>query len=201
MTSANIKKVFSKILEFPVVTSTNDVAKRLIKESDVENLVIISKTQTNGRGRDRKIFYSPKDVGAYFSILLRNVNTDLNSISKMSAIAIIRAINTFVSADIKIKTPNDLLINGKKICGVLIESSFDLKKKVYDYLIIGIGINVNNNLANLCPDIQGIATSIKEETGIIIPIKKLIEEVLYQFIDLMGKSNNFIEDEYFMKLL
>lgn len=127
---------------FDTVTSTNAVAKQRAAEGAGETLIIAEK-QTVGRGRMQRSFASPSG-GLYFSLLLRP-DIDASSLLKLTSLAAVEtslAIEEFTGRHTEIKWVNDLLLDGKKVCGILTECGFDGGK--VDFAVIGIGINMTS---------------------------------------------------------
>ncbi|WP_456419302.1 biotin--[acetyl-CoA-carboxylase] ligase [Methanocaldococcus infernus] len=157
-----------KIIKLKEVDSTNEYAKRLIDEGE-SNFLVIADKQYKGKGRLRRTWLS-KPGGLYFSIVLENKFSYIFPI--LIPILIIKAIDV----DAKIKFPNDIVYKGKKLSGILIEH-------YKDKIIVGIGINVENDLEGL-----DVAISLKEIKG---EVKK--EEIFNNFLNL------FLD--YYKKLL
>ena len=164
------------IIYFEETSSTNDIAKKIAGEGAPEGTIVVAESQTLGKGRGGKQWESPKYLGIYFSFILRpKIDKALIPyISMMASIAAAEAIKEETVLDTKIKWPNDLLINGKKVCGMLIEGS-TVKDKL-EFLVVGIGINVNNEFfpgSYLYPP-----TSLKIEKGIPLSRKKILKRLL-----------------------
>ena len=129
-----------KVYIFEKVTSTMDVSKRLISNQVDEGTVVVSKFQTNGRGSNKREWHS-EGKDALFSLILKPDDKYINLLSVLTAFSISKVLEKFIDTEIKIKWPNDVLVGGKKISGVLIENYI----KDENYSVIGIGINVNSN--------------------------------------------------------
>lgn len=131
-----------KIINLESIDSTNEYAKRIAKDVN-ENVLIIANNQTNGRGTHGRNWFSEEGKNILMSFLIKDIK-DYKSIDGIT-IKIGKIIHEILSSkfdlNFEIKLPNDILCNGKKICGILCESSI-VNNKV-NYLIIGIGINVN----------------------------------------------------------
>ena len=137
-----------KILRFKKVKSTNDTAIRIIKNSNVKFGMVISKTQKNGRGRYGKNWISfTGNLFVSFFFDLENLNISLKKLTKINCLLVKKLLSIYYKKKIIFKQPNDLLINKKKICGILQETLIKFNKK---YLVVGIGINLikNPNLKN-----------------------------------------------------
>ncbi|MBR1865605.1 MAG: biotin--[Lachnospiraceae bacterium] len=142
--------------------STNTQAKRLGENDAVNGTVVVTERQTAGRGRRGKTWVSP--VGnCYISLLLRPeiLINRASVITLVSAMALAKAIKQVTSLDTMIKWPNDVIANGKKLCGILTESSTDLE--YINYVVVGIGINTNQT--EFPEEIREMASSIRLETG------------------------------------
>lgn len=142
-----------KTIYFEEISSTNDYLKNLDSEEDV---LAIAKRQTGGRGTKGRSFISAEG-GVYLSLLRLNPckAEDCFSIMMNSAVAVVKTLRAF-DIKAKIKWPNDILVDGKKICGILIENVFS--GEMVARSVVGIGLNVNNDLAK---EIEDIATSTK----------------------------------------
>jgi len=150
--------LISNIVYLPVVDSTNRYAKQLGNESGFEPSLIIAERQTEGRGRLGREWYSEDKSGIWMSLLLKpDIQPTLAArITLMAAAAISCAIDDVTGLETQIKWPNDIVINGKKVCGILTEMSAELNH--INYLILGIGINVNQSQFD--EDIMSKATSL-----------------------------------------
>ena len=140
-------------------TSTNDIVKKLAESGAEEWTVVISEEQTAGRGRYNRAFYSPSGEGVYFSVLLRPEFSAAETlyITTSAAVAVCEAIESLSKKKAQIKWVNDVLIEGKKTCGILTEASFDVENGKIKYAVVGIGINVKQEL--FPNELKDIATS------------------------------------------
>ena len=145
---------------FAKVDSTNRLAMEMAAKGAAEGLVIFAEEQTKGRGRLGRTWVSPKSKGIYFSALLRPrlALQQVPKITLMAAVAVARALRAVTGVTCKIRWPNDLLVDGRKICGILTEMHAESDRIAY--LVLGIGINVNSSVKEL-PE---VATSLKTET-------------------------------------
>ena len=153
--------VGQRVLYYPSLTSTMEVARREAQQGVDEGTVIVAEEQTAGRGRQQRSWLSPKG-NLTLSIILYPSLSHLPSLIMLASLAVVRSIEAATGLKAQVKWPNDVLINGKKVCGILIES--DVQGSRVSYSIIGIGINVNLRLADF-PEIQSIATSLTGELG------------------------------------
>jgi len=168
-------------LFYSELTSTNDQAKKIVNENtNIENgTVVITEKQTNGKGRQGRNWVSPEKSGVYFSIILKPNITPMETpqITLITGIAVANAINKITKLKSGIKWPNDVIINGKKVCGILTEMTAEVDK--VKYVIVGIGINVNNDkFENIIKD---KATSLKIESGINLKRADVIAAVIEEF--------------------
>ena len=114
----NLNNLVTNIIYYEKITSTNDIAKEMLKKvnSQMNNFLVLSNCQTNGRGKGDAYYFSPAEVGIYMSLVLIKPTYDLRLISIVTSLAISNTLSTFVDASVKIKWPNDILINNKKVC-------------------------------------------------------------------------------------
>ena len=169
--------------------SSNIQAKRLGEHDAPNGTVVVTEKQTAGRGRRGRTWVSPKG-NCYFSILLRpEVLVDRASIiTLVSALALAKAVKEVSGLDTMIKWPNDVIANGKKLCGILTESSTDLE--YINYVVVGIGINTNQT--EFSDEIKDMASSIRLECGEKINRPKLLGTFLTLFEQYYEK---FLETE------
>ncbi len=155
------------------VDSTNDYAKKKAKEL-VDGSVIISLEQVKGKGRRGRSFHSGKGDGIYLSIILKPGFEPAKApfITSIAGAALVNTFNKF-NIQTKIKWPNDVLINGKKVAGILTEMSADME--FIEYIVLGVGINVSG--LEFPSELKNIATSLKLEG---YDVKKL--SIIWQFI-------------------
>ena len=168
-TRLDTKFVGHTIHYYHSLASTMEAAKKAAGEGAAEGTVIIADEQTSGRGRQGRTWLSPKGSLA-MSIILRPSVDNLPQLVMIAALAVVRAIRKVAGLEAQIKWPNDVLIKGKKVCGILIES--EVKGDRVNAAIIGIGINVNLNPLAF-PEISTLATSLSHELGKEIPRDKI----------------------------
>ena len=150
---------------FQQTTSTNDVIEKLARDGVKEGAVVFAESQTRGRGRLGRQWLSPAGKGLWFSVLLRPAlrPQDATRLTVASATALRRAIADLTGLEPEIKWPNDLLLHGRKTAGILTELNAELDH--VKYVILGIGVNVNLNAADLPANLRKLATSLKAEFG------------------------------------
>lgn len=158
-------RIGSEILVFEETASTNDVVEHLAKSGAREGLVVFAESQTRGRGRRGRLWSSPRGKGLWFSVLLRPTlpPSAASRITVAASVAVARAIRQNCGVDARIKWPNDVMVNGKKLAGILTE----LRAEADEILlaILGIGIDVNCQREDFPGDVANIATSLELETG------------------------------------
>jgi BirA family biotin operon repressor/biotin-[acetyl-CoA-carboxylase] ligase len=147
------------------VDSTNRVAMELAREGAPEGTVVFADRQTAGRGRLQRNWQSPPGCNLYLSVILRPAIPphDAPQITLLAGVAVAEAISAVCPERVGIKWPNDLLIGGRKVCGILTESRMDTGG--IDSVIVGVGLNVNMERADFDPALRETATSLREETG------------------------------------
>lgn len=145
--------------------STNVEAKALAAQGAPEGTVVVAESQNQGRGRRGRTWFSPAGRNIYTSIVLRPILSPAQApqITLMTGVAVAKTLVRFASLEAKIKWPNDILIHGKKIAGILTEVSTDMD--MVDHVVVGIGINVNISAQEMPKDIQQTATSVRMATG------------------------------------
>ena len=155
--------------------STNaEISRRLADHPPEQGLIVLADSQTDGKGRLGRTWHSAPGTGIYISTLIRpNLPPEqLPILTLMAGLATVKAVNEFTSNRAQLKWPNDLLLNGKKIAGILCE----YYPKNIPAVIIGIGINVNQT--QFPTEIKEIATSLKLETGEEINRTALIKQLI-----------------------
>jgi BirA family biotin operon repressor/biotin-[acetyl-CoA-carboxylase] ligase len=181
-----MKKVFigNKIYIFDELTSTMDLSKEMILKNIEEGTTIVANMQSNGRGSNGREWVS-KDEDALFSLILKPLNSTLNLLSIITSYSIMKVLEKITTKDIKIKWPNDVLVDGKKISGVLVENYINTS----NYSIIGIGINVNSNHKDknffIYPSIS-IKDILGEKTSKFSIIKLFLDRFQKDYNDLIN---------------
>src|SRR5271170_6533657 len=172
------KVIGRDIQVFEQTTSTNDVIEKLARDGVKEGVVVFAESQTKGRGRLGRKWISPERKGLWFSILLRPDlrPQETTQLTVASATALRRAIQSETGLKPEIKWPNDILIHGKKVAGILTELNAELDK--VRYVILGIGVDVNLDTGEFPAELKKIATSLKIESGEIISRAELATAIL-----------------------
>ncbi len=164
-----------------------DIARQEAQQGAEEGTVVIAGEQTAGRGRLKRAWLSPRGNIA-LSVILRPGIDYLSSLIMLASLAVTHSIEAVTGLKPQLKWPNDVLIGGKKVCGILVESKIQANKS--DYAIIGIGVNVNLEPADF-PEILPIATSLSHELGREVPRLSLIQRLLVE----MEQSYLTLSDE------
>lgn len=169
------------IINLSETDSTNEYAKRIAREDASDKTVIIAEYQSAGKGRLGRNFFSEKGKGIFMSIILR---TDLTpeqagGLTLVTAVAVYQAILNVCGINTGIKWPNDIVADGKKLCGILTEMSTFFDGSGVKFVVVGIGINVLNEVFDA--ELSKLATSLYMLTGRSFSKEKLIEDILKQF--------------------
>lgn len=170
-------------LHFDTLESTNTKAKELAAKPGLDGAVVVSEEQTIGKGRLGRNWVSPKHRGIWMSMILKP-DIEPSSVPKIvhiAAAAVILALQE-IGINASVKWPNDIIVNGKKVCGILTEMSGEINH--IDFVVVGIGINANLELQDIPSDIRSKASSLFIETGWSVDRKALTAKVLNHFEDL-----------------
>ena len=156
------KRLGTRFHWFHELDSTNTYARRLAEEGAPEGEVVIAEQQTRGRGRLGRSWVSPPYVNLYLSVLLRPTLPPIQApqITLTAAVALADAVSAFISQPPVIKWPNDILVEGQKLAGVLTESSCTSER--IEFVVLGIGVNVNFRRALMADGLRDRATSLME---------------------------------------
>jgi len=173
------------VKSYRTTKSTNDIASQLADDGASEGTIVTAEEQTKGRGRLGRTWHSPPGSGIYVSIVLRPSfkPEEAPGISLMTALALADAITALGVHDVRIKWPNDILIGGKKVAGILTELSADRGR--INHLVVGVGINVNQKVEDFPDEIRGTATSLR----------RVLKHKVCR-VELLGKFLAFFEKEY-----
>lgn len=155
------KFIGRRLIRYASVASTMEIAEKLALKGAEEGTVVIADEQTSGRGRLGRIWLSPKGSLA-LSIIFRPSLEQLPQLIMMTSLAVVRAIHQLTGLNAVIKWPNDVLIDSKKVCGILIEN--EVEDDRVKFAVVGMGININVDLSPFS-DISELATSLSQELG------------------------------------
>lgn len=173
-----VRVIGRDIRVFAETTSTNDVVEKLARDGVAEGVVVFAEKQTKGRGRLGRKWVSPARKGLWFSVLLRPRLRphELTRVTVASATALRRAIQNHTGLEPDIKWPNDILLNGRKVAGILTELHAEVDQ--VKYVTLGIGVDVNVDAAELPPEVRKTATSLRAEAGRRLPRPELAVAIL-----------------------
>lgn len=179
-----------KVIYFDEIDSTNTCAKQIAEEQETDGVLIVAEQQLHGKGRRGREWSSPKGTGIWMSLIVKpNIKPqNASMLTLVTALAVTKSIKKLYHLDAFIKWPNDIVINGKKLCGILTEMSAQLD--YINHIVIGIGINANTK--EFMTDLKEIATSISIEYKKNIARAELIADILKEF---EYYYSIFLEDE------
>lgn len=197
-TSLKSSVIGSEILVFGEVASTNDLARDRLAKNSPEGLTVVADSQTRGRGRLGRAWRSAPGLGLYFSVLLRP-RLDarrLPLLALMASVAVADAIGEFAGAT-KLKWPNDVLLNGKKTCGILAEYC---KTESSEGVVVGIGVNVNHRLDQLPEEFRSAATSLFIENGEPVNraevLRSILERLDAEYRDFLSHGEELLVEKW-----
>lgn len=179
------------IERYEKVSSTQDEAKLKAKEGAPEGTVVVADVQESGRGRLARQWFSPPG-GLWFSVVLRpEVSIErVQGIVLLSAVSLVRAIKDRTGLDAGIKWPNDILIDWKKVAGLLLETHIENGRAVF--VVLGAGVNVNNDTGEFPTGLIVPATSLREEVG--SEVEK--DVVLKAFLEHFAASYDLLKTDF-----
>lgn len=170
-----------KIYAFWSIGTTNDFAYRMAEHGEQEGALVIAEQQERGRGRKARTWNSPFSRGLWFSLILRPdlPSSQAGLIPYIAGVSIAEAVENLLNLKPKLKWPNDLLIMKKKFCGILSEVEFENGR--IKFIILGIGINVNQKAGEFPNELNELATSLRIEANTRIDRADLLAEILARF--------------------
>ena len=185
------------VLCLDTVDSTNSRLRQLAIEGAPAGQVVLSNSQTAGRGRRGRTFYSPRDTGLYLSMLLcpSGVPTATAALTAWTAVSVCDAVQEICGIRPGIKWVNDLILSSKKMGGILTELSVEAESGHVQYVVVGIGLNVNTMPQDLPPEVRGQATSLAAELGCTVPRAELAAALIRR-LDRMRKDWPLCMNEY-----
>ncbi len=187
--TAGLKTSFigQRVLYYPSATSTMDIARVEAQKNSPEGTVVVADEQTAGRGRAQRAWLTPKGSSIALSVILYPDVRRLPYLIMVASLAVARSIRAVTGLKPQIKWPNDVLLNGKKVSGILIENG--ICGNTISYAVIGIGVNVNLNCSGI-PEISQIATSLSDETGKPVSRLAIIRNMLTEMEKLYTSLNS-----------
>ncbi len=180
-----------KIYTYNSIDSTNSCAKVIASTGAVEGAIVITEYQTEGRGRQGRTWQSESGLNLLFSLVIRP-SLDVNNVGLLpffAATGVANAVEDHLKIKCECKWPNDVLLNGKKFCGILMESS--CQNNQLEYAVIGIGLNVNQK--EFGPDLEKKATSLSIESNKELDRKAIFQHVVRSLESVYAdvQSGNF----------
>lgn len=187
-TGLNTKIIGKNFSHYDTVDSTNRIAKELAAANAVDGTVVVAEQQFSGKGRLGRSFFSPKSKSILCSIILKPKFLP-HEAAKCTLLAAVAVANAMIKFDLKpsIKWPNDILYNGRKVVGILTEISAEMSK--VNYIIVGIGVNVNIDRDEFPEELRDIAASLCEMKGDRISRIEFFRAMLEEFDKLYIESN------------
>lgn len=177
---------------FPELDSTNNYAKALTQKDVPDGTAVIADSQTSGRGRMNRSFQSPKGKGIYLSVLLRPSLPPerLPLLTALAGVALCGAVEEVCGVRPGLKWPNDPVLDGRKLCGILTEVSLEAETGRLQSLVVGIGVNVLQTPEDFSPEVASMATSLLQATGQTVSRPRLaaalLENLDRMYTDLQG---------------
>ncbi len=184
---------------FDTLDSTNTYLKNIAKQRDVkEKTVVVAKEQTNGRGRLGRSFFSNAQNGIYLSLLLKPQISPQNAllITTCAAVSIAEVIQELFDINLSIKWVNDLYLNNRKIAGILTEAALSKDVNKLDFAVLGVGINLFQNIEDFPDDIKDIAGSLFKDNMPQNADNLIISAFLDKFLEYYDNLENkeFLSD-------
>ena len=190
------KRIGRKILVYSCTSSTNDIAAEYAKNKKNDGLVIFAEEQTAGRGRAGTKWHSGRADSILCSIVLTDCKCNAELLSLTCAVAIADGLGKIGGTEAKIKWPNDIILNGKKVAGILLESKTDDSGNT---CIIGVGINCHQKKDSFPAELQSVATSIDIESRSIadrISLAKRLLTSLDHWLEVAEKNSKKVTDQW-----
>lgn len=188
---------------FDEVDSTNELAKSYALAGKPEGTVVVAEKQLKGKGRLGRTWVSPKGQGIWVSVVIRPniLPHKAPQITFALAVGMVRAIFKASGIKAQIKWPNDILINGRKVAGILTELSAEIER--VNYIVFGIGLNVNQNFNNFPEELRNKAISLKIASGQLLPrvevLKAMLEELEKVYNEYLKFGFDYILEEWKLK--
>ena len=191
-----VQRLGTEFHYFAEIGSTNTYARRLAEQGAREGELVIAESQTNGRGRRGRHWISPPNVNLYLSFILRPKLPPARApqLTLMAAVALADTLQSFLPVPPAIKWPNDITVNGKKLAGILTEMNCSAES--VEFVILGIGVNVNYSVDLMPEEIRQRATSVLAECQ----NKLSREELLWRLIQHLDRCYGEIEENGFAPL-
>ncbi|MCG3114680.1 MAG: biotin--[Candidatus Manganitrophus sp. SA1] len=178
-----VREWVREIMMFDRVDSTNRIALEMASQGLPGGIVILAEAQEKGKGRLGREWFSPEGMNLYFSLLLRPYQParDFPLYSLATSVALIEAIQRTTGLAVQIKWPNDIVLDDKKLAGILLES--EVRGEQSPPLVVGVGVNVNIGLTDFPPELQKTATSLRIALGRPVDRADLLIELFTQVVE------------------
>ena len=168
MTEAEIKSlmhtdwVAKEVLYFDTIDSTNTKAQELAEKGYPSGTLVVADKQESGKGRRGRSWVSPSGTGIFMTLMIKpDINpNNASMLTLVAALAVAKAITSVTGEEALIKWPNDIVVNGKKVCGILTEAGTDLESGRLEWLVVGIGLNLTSTAADWPPELADKAGSL-----------------------------------------
>lgn len=192
----NTKFIGKDIYYFDTLSSTMDVALQLAVKGVPEGAVVLAEAQTKGKGRLGRNWISPKYKGIYLSLILRPkiLPSKASVLTLLSAVSICEAVKEITDLDLKIKWPNDIFIQNKKLGGILIELNAEMDQT--RFIIIGIGLNVNNDKKDLINNAASLKEYKKDDINRIILLQEILRRLEANLLSFQEKGSGYIIEKW-----
>ncbi len=184
----NTNFVGQKIFYFESVASTMEIAMQLGMKGLPEGTLVLAESQTKGKGRLGRLWFSPKYKGIYSSLILRPklLPASASILTLLAAVSICEAIKETIGLDTQIKWPNDIILHNKKLGGILTEINAEMDK--INFVVIGMGINVNNDKKTLTSGAASLKSGKKENINRITLLQEILRKIEINYLLLQHKG-------------
>ena len=192
----NTKSFGRKIFYYDTLASTIDMAMELGVKGAASGTLILAEAQTKGKGRLGRDWLSPKYKGLYMSLILRPdmLPTQAPVLTLLAAVSICDALKSSTGVTSQIKWPNDILVNNKKVCGILTQVVAETDR--IDFVVISAGINVNNDKKSLLASATSLKEQKKEEVNRVSLLQGVLQELEANYLFLEKKGSSQILEKW-----
>jgi BirA family biotin operon repressor/biotin-[acetyl-CoA-carboxylase] ligase len=192
----NTQILGKKVVYFDSIPSTMDTAVQLGLKGACDGTLVLAESQTKGRGRLGRSWFSPKHKGIYLSLILRPkvLPGSASMLTLLAAVSIVEAIKEFTGISCEIKWPNDILVHHKKLGGILTELNAEMDK--VNFVVIGIGLNVNNDKKSLISGATSLKEIKKEEISRVGILQEILRSTEHNYLAWQHKGAKAILDNW-----
>ena len=174
----------------PTLSSTNDLASDWLHAGCPDFSLIVANEQTKGKGRSGRRWYTNPESALAFSLIITNLKLPTNLYNGLTSTSLVQALSVFTRESIQIKWPNDILIGGKKVCGILIESSWSGDQM--NGIILGIGVNIFEDSLNIQEELRFPASYLKRHSNASFDRGIILRQIIRHLVDFHGPE---LQDE------